>query len=66
MNRLSRIALATTLAATALAIAPAAAGADTVVVGSTLANDFDGGVSGTATTVSVQLSYDPAIAPPER
>jgi len=63
MNRLSRTALATTLAASAFAIAPAAAGADTVVMGSMLANDFDGGVSGTATTVSVQLSYDPATSP---
>jgi hypothetical protein len=63
MNRpLCRIALATTLVAGAIAIAPAAAGADTVTMGSTLAGNFDGGVSG-AGTVSMQLSYDSGTSP---
>jgi hypothetical protein len=62
MNRLSRIALATTLAATAVAVAPAVAAADTVLMGSTLADSDDGGIS-TAPTVSVQLSFDPATSP---
>lgn len=39
-------------------VAPAAASADTTVMGSTLANDFDGGIS-TGPTLSVQLSFDP-------
>jgi len=44
-----------------LALAPAAS-ADTVTMGSTLTNDFDGGIS-SAPTVSVQLSFDPATSP---
>jgi PASTA domain len=61
-RRFSRIALATTLAGAAIAVAPAAAGANTVVMGSTLANTFDGGIS-TGPTLSVQLSFDPATSP---
>jgi hypothetical protein len=51
------------IAATAVCAlaAPAAASADTVVMGSTLANDFEGGIS-TAPTVSAQLSFDPATS----
>lgn len=44
----------------ALAASPAAQ-ADTVTLGSTLQNDFQGGIS-TAPTVTVQLSYDPATS----
>jgi hypothetical protein len=63
-RRFSRIALATTLAGAAIAVAPAAASADTVVMGSTLANDFDSpGQSIAAPTLSAQLSYDPATSP---
>jgi hypothetical protein len=61
-RRFSRITLATTLAAGAIAIAPAAAAADTAVMGSTLANDFQGGIS-TGPTLSVQLSFDAATSP---
>ena len=52
------------IAATAVCAlaAPAAASADTVVMGSTLANAFDGGIS-TAPTVSVQLRFDPLTSP---
>jgi hypothetical protein len=39
-----------------------AASADTATIGSTLVNDFQGGIS-SAPTVSVQLSYDPATSP---
>jgi PASTA domain len=62
MNRLSRTALATTLAATALAVASATAAADTVVMGSTLANDFDGGLS-SGPTLSTQLRFDSSTSP---
>lgn len=61
-RRLTRIAFATTLAVAAVAAAPAAAPADTVVMGSTLANDFQGGIS-TGPTLTVQLSFDPATSP---
>jgi hypothetical protein len=61
-RRLCRIALATTLAGAAIAVAPAAAAANTVVMGSTLANTFDGGIS-TGPTLTVQLSFDPATSP---
>jgi hypothetical protein len=63
-RRLSRIAFATTLAAAGLAGASATASADTVVMGSTLANDFDSpGFSISAPTVSAQISFDPATSP---
>jgi hypothetical protein len=64
MNRcLTRIAFTAGLTSAALLAAASIASADTAVMGSTLANDFDGGVSGTATTVSVQIAYDPATSP---
>jgi hypothetical protein len=48
----------------ALAImAPAGASADTITMGSTLQNDYDGGVSGGASTLSAQLSFDPLTSP---
>jgi PASTA domain len=62
MNRLSRTALATTLAATVLAVASATAAADTVVMGSTLSNTFDGGLS-SGPTLSTQLRFDPSTSP---
>ncbi|HEY7267687.1 MAG TPA: hypothetical protein VH501_08345 [Solirubrobacterales bacterium] len=58
-SRLTRFALAIAAAAVAL---PATAAADTVVMGSTLANNYDGGISG-APTSSVQLSFDPGTSP---
>jgi hypothetical protein len=61
-RRFSRIALATTVASAAIAVAPAAAAANTVVMGSPLTNDFDGGIS-TGPTLSTQLSFDPATSP---
>ena len=57
-KKLSALIVATALGALA---APAAASADTVVMGSTLANDFEGGIS-TSPTVTAQLSYDPATS----
>ena len=58
-----RIATLTIAGALGVLAAAPAAQADTVTLGSTLANDFDGGVSGGASTVSVQLSYDPVTSP---
>jgi hypothetical protein len=43
-------------------IAPASAGADTVTMGSTLQNDFQGGLS-SSPTLSAQLSFDPTTSP---
>lgn len=57
--KIRSIAAATAICALA---APAAASADTTVMGSTLANDFDGGIS-TGPTLTVQLSYDPLTSP---
>jgi hypothetical protein len=57
-KKLSALIVATALGALA---APAAASADTVVMGSTLANDFEGGIS-SSPTVTAQLSYDPATS----
>ena len=63
MNRcLTRIALATTLAVTAVGAASATAAADTVTMGSTLVSNYDGGMS-SARVLSAQLSYDPATSP---
>jgi PASTA domain len=62
MNRLPRFALTAILASSALLGVAAPASADTAVMGSTLANDFEGGIS-TAPTVSVQLSFDPGTSP---
>jgi hypothetical protein len=61
-RRLTRIGFATTLAVGAVAAAPTAAPADTVTLGSTLAGNYDGGVSG-APVLSAQLSYDPSTSP---
>jgi hypothetical protein len=60
-RRLTRFALAGALSLVG-GVIPAMAAADTAVMGSTLANDFDGGVSG-APVLSVQLSFDPATSP---
>ncbi len=59
-RRLTRIALATTLAVTAFGTASATAFADTAVLGSPLVSNYDGGVSTSALTV--QLSFDPATS----
>jgi hypothetical protein len=59
--RPTRSALALGLLLGVLAL-PSAATADTVVMGSTLANNFDGGIS-TGPTVTTQLSYDPTTSP---
>jgi hypothetical protein len=58
-RRLALIALSSALAV--LGLAPVAR-ADTAVMGSTLANTFDGGIS-TGPTLSAQLSFDPATSP---
>jgi hypothetical protein len=58
-KKLSALLVATALGALA---APAAASADTVVMGSTLVNPYEGGVA-TAPTVTAQISYDPATSP---
>jgi hypothetical protein len=51
------------IAALSISIAAApAASADTQIMGSTLVNDFDGGIS-TGPTLSVQIGYDPATSP---
>jgi hypothetical protein len=60
--RLTRIALATTFAFAVGAGTSATASADKVTMGSTLAGNYDGGVSG-APVLSVQLSYDPSTSP---
>jgi hypothetical protein len=58
------IALSCSLAALAVTIGPAAASADTVVMGSPLASDFDSpGQSIAAPTLSAQLSFDPTTSP---
>jgi len=59
-SRIAVLGLATTIAACA-ALAPSAS-ADTTVMGSTLVNNYDGGVSGGASTVSVQLSFASATS----
>jgi hypothetical protein len=60
-RRPTRSALALGLLLGVLAL-PSAATADTLVMGSTLANNFDGGIS-TGPTVTTQLSYDPTTSP---
>src|SRR5215208_5297559 len=60
-RRLALLALSSALAT--LALAPVAR-ADTAVMGSTLANDFDSpGQSINAPTLSAQLSFDPGTSP---
>jgi hypothetical protein len=61
-RRLTRIAVASALVLSSFAAFSSAASADTVTLGSTLANDFQGGIS-TGPTLSVQLSYDLATSP---
>src|SRR3954470_15478036 len=62
-RRLTRIALAAALTLTAVAGFAGAARADTVVMGSTLASDFDNpGFSATAPIVSAQIAFDPATS----
>ena len=52
------------LALCATSLLPAAASADTVTMGSTLANEFDSpGFSNSAPTVSAQISFDPTTSP---
>ena len=58
-KKLSALIVATALGALA---APTTASADTVVMGSTLVNPYEGGVA-TAPTVTAQISYDPATSP---
>ena len=60
-RRLTRFALAGALSLVGVA-APATAAAATAVMGSTLTNDFQGGIS-TGPTLSVQLSFDSATSP---
>ncbi len=59
-RRISQLALGAALAVTLFGIVASSSLADTVVMGSRLTSNYDGGVSGGASTVSVQLSYDPA------
>jgi hypothetical protein len=61
-RRLTRFALAGALSLVGVAV-PATAGADTVVMGSTLTGTFDGGVTGSSPAVSVQLAFDPGTSP---
>ena len=61
-RRLVRMALGVMLVLPSCAAFSAAASADTVTLGSTLAGNFDGGVSG-APVVSMQLSYASGTSP---
>jgi hypothetical protein len=61
-RRMCQMALGAALAIPLSGALASPALAETVVMGSTLANDFDGGIS-TAPTVSVQLSYDRVTSP---
>jgi hypothetical protein len=60
-RRLTRSMLAAALAVPAFGVLAAPAAADTVVMGSPLVSNYDGGVS-TGTNVTVQLSFDPATS----
>lgn len=62
MRRAKTAALSFATATASLAMFASPATADTTTLGSTLANDFDGGIS-TGPTLSVQLSYDPLTSP---
>jgi hypothetical protein len=59
-SRLTRVAIGIALAAPVLGIGASPASADTVVMGSPLVNNYDGGVSNSALTA--QLSFDPATS----
>jgi hypothetical protein len=61
-RRLRGIALTSMLTVASCLAFAATASADTAVMGSTLVNDFQGGLS-SAPTVSAQLSFDPATSP---
>ena len=61
-RRFVRLALATTFVVAGIAAGPAVAGADTLTMGSTLTNTFDGGIS-TGPTLTVQLGFDPTTSP---
>jgi hypothetical protein len=64
MNRsMIRLVLGAALAVPVLAASASPASAETVTLGSTLAGNFDGGVTGTGQAVSVQLAYDPGTSP---
>jgi len=58
-----RALLAISLTALVACLPAATASADTITMGSPLANIDSGGVSGGASTVSVQLSFDPISSP---
>src|SRR5829696_4135112 len=62
MNRIGQIALCGALAVTFLGALASPASAETVVMGSTLTGNYDGGISG-APVLSVQLAYEPATSP---
>jgi len=62
MNRIAQIALGAALAAALLGGLASSASAETVVMGSTLTGNYDGGISG-APVLSVQLAYEPATSP---
>ena len=61
-RRICQMALGAVLAIPLSGVLASPVLAETVVMGSTLANDFEGGIS-TAPTVSVQLGYDPVTSP---
>jgi PASTA domain len=61
-RRICQMALGAMLAIPLSGVLASPALAETVVMGSTLTNDFDGGIS-TGPTVSVQLGYAPATSP---
>ena len=60
-RRLTRFALAAALTVTCAGLLASPAAAGTVILGSPLVSNYDGGVS-TGTNVSVQLSFDPATS----
>jgi hypothetical protein len=59
-SRLTRVAVGIALAAPVLGIAASPASAETVVMGSPLVSNYDGGIS--ASALSAQLSFDPATS----
>jgi hypothetical protein len=60
-RRLTMLMLVAGMSAVSAGVFAGGASADTVTMGSTLANNFDGGISA-APTVSVQISYDPVTS----
>ncbi len=61
-RRIGQMALGAALTLTLFGALASSASANTVVMGSTLTNDFQGGIS-TGPTLSAQLSFDPATSP---